>query len=47
MCVKILSLLSSILDRSMAPAKPMIIYMGVGVTVFPITCHMKKAVKQM
>ena len=26
----------------MASAKPVNIYMGVGVTAFPITCHMKK-----
>ena len=44
---KIPSLLSSILDRSMASAKPMNINMGVGVTAFPIKCHVKKAVKQM
>ena len=36
------SLLSSILDQSMASAKPMDIYMAVGVTAFPITCHVKK-----
>ena len=32
----------SSLDRSMASTKPMNIYMGVGVTAFPITCHLKK-----
>ena len=41
-CVKIPSLLLSILDRSTASAKPMNIYMGVGVTAFPITSHVKK-----
>ena len=46
-CVKIPSLLSRILDRSMASAKPMNIYMGVGVTAFAITCDVKKTVKQM
>ena len=45
--VKVPSLLSSILDRSMASAKSMNIYMGVGVTAFPITCHVEKTVKQM
>ena len=45
--LKYYSLLSSILDRNMASAKPMNIYMGVGVTAFPITCHVKKTVKQM
>ena len=47
MCVVIPSLLSSILDQSMASAKPVNIYMGVDVTAFPITCHVKKTVKQM
>ena len=42
MYVKIPSLLSSILDRSMTYAKPMNIYMGVGVTAFPITCHVQE-----
>ena len=41
-CVKIPSLLPSILDRSVAFAKPMNIYIGVGITVFPITCHLEK-----
>ena len=36
------SLFPSILDRSMASTKPMNIYIGVGVTEFPITCHVKK-----
>ena len=40
--VKIPSLLSSILDRLMTSTKPMNIYMGVGVTAFPATCHVKK-----
>ena len=36
------SLLWSILDRSMASKKPMRTFMGVRVTAFPITCHLKK-----
>ena len=40
--VKIPSLLSSILDRRMTSTKPMNIYMGVGVTTFSATCHVKK-----
>ena len=36
------NLLSSILNRIMSSAKPMNIYMGVGVIAFPITCHVKK-----
>ena len=39
--VKIPSLLSSILDRSMATTKPMTTYMGI------ITCPVKKAIMQM
>ena len=35
------SLLTSIMDRSMASTKPVNIYMFVGVTAFPITCHVK------
>ena len=30
----------------MASAKPMNIYMGIGVTAFPMTCHMKKKNKK-
>ena len=41
------SLFSSIFDGSMASTKPMTIYMGVGVTAFPITCLVKKTVMQM
>ena len=40
--VEIPGLMSSILDRSMGSTKPMNIYIGVGVTAFPITCHVKK-----
>ena len=40
--VKIPSLLPSILDWSMASTKPMNIYMGVSVTAFPISYHVKK-----
>ena len=29
----------------MASANPMNIYMGVGVTAFPVTCHVKKKQK--
>ena len=39
--------MSSILDRSMASTKPMNIYMGVGVTAFRITCHVKKKQKKL
>ena len=35
------------LNTIMASAKPMNIYMGVGVTAFPIACQVKKTVKQM
>ena len=39
--VKIPSLLPIILDRSVAHIKSMNIYIGVGATAFPITCHVK------
>ena len=39
--VKIPSLLPIILDRSVAYTKSMNIYIGVGVTAFPKTCHVK------
>ena len=42
MCVKIPSLLPSILDQSIVSTKPMNIYMGVGVTAFAVNCHVKK-----
>ena len=34
--------MSSILGQGMASTKPRNIYVGVGVTAFPITCYVKK-----
>ena len=39
------SLFPGILDRGKVSTKPMNIYIDVGVTAFPITCHVKSFFK--
>ena len=39
--------MSSILDQSMASTKPMNMFMGIGVTAFPVTYHVEKTEMQM